>query len=93
MQQILFSAAIFELLFACAFPFEPKVSSVPLEGDSVMSALPSLSTAMINRQETPYIKCLGRGADATFRQSDTGDISILLSPYWPIRPFIFFCII
>ena len=43
-----------------------------------MSALPSLSTAMINRQETTYNKCLGRGADAKFRQSDTGDISISL---------------
>lgn len=65
-------------LSACASPFEPKVNSVGIEADTVFSSLPSLSQTLVKKIDAPLHTCLGRGSDATFSQSDTGDISISL---------------
>jgi len=63
---------------ACTSSFEPKVESVGLEGEAVISSLPSLSHTMVMKAGSTLHSCLGRGSDATFSQSDTGDVSISL---------------
>ncbi len=63
-------------LSACASPFEPKINTVGIESESVFSALPSLSQTVVKSADARLFTCLGRGADATFSQADSGDISI-----------------
>lgn len=65
-------------LTACSSVFEPNVKSVNIEEDSVFSSLPSLTGTVVRKSDASFLSCLGRGADATFAQSDTGDVSISL---------------
>ena len=65
-------------LSACSSVFEPTLKSTDLEGETVLSSLPSLSQTTVTKAETALRSCLGRGSDATFSQSDSSDISISL---------------
>jgi len=65
-------------LSACSSAFEPALKSTGIEGDTVLSSLPSLSQTTVTKAETALRSCLGRGSDATFSQSDSSDISISL---------------
>jgi len=65
-------------LSACTSLFEPKVESEEIEKNQMLSSLPSLSHTTITTSGSDVYSCLGRGADATFGQSDGGDISLAL---------------
>jgi hypothetical protein len=78
MIKYIFVVFVFFTLSACTSPFEPRVNGVPLENKSIYSYLPSLNVNTVDQSDSKLITCLGRGADATFRQSDSADISVSL---------------
>lgn len=63
---------------ACTSAFEPEIQTSAIEKNTVYSSVPSLSETVVKASDAPFRTCLGRGADATFSQSETGNVSVSL---------------
>ena len=64
-------------LSACA-AFTHKAEIETLSADSVLFSSPSLKTMVIQDPKNLRNFCLGRGADAVFSETESGDVSITL---------------
>ena len=62
----------------CSTLSEPKMTGLSLGSDAVVFGLPSLSSTTVSAENSKIRTCLGRGADTTFNDSQSGDMSIAL---------------
>ena len=74
----LYVAALSSLSWGCSTPFEPNLKSESLEPNTVVSGTPSLSGYSAKGKKDKTFVCLGRGADATFNQSESANLSIAI---------------
>ena len=63
-------------LIGCSTPFEPSLRTEKITDNAIISGTPSLSRYTVKQRNDGKVVCLGRGSDATFEQSESGDFSI-----------------
>jgi hypothetical protein len=71
-------ASLSSFSWGCSTPFEPNMQSESLKQNTVVSGTPSLSGYSGIGKKDKMSVCLGRGADATFNQSESANLSIAI---------------
>ena len=78
MKKLFLFAGILMLPGCGGVDFIPKLDTEPMDKSGVVYGTGSLSTTIVQDRQNLQKFCLGRGGDAAFEQSESGDIAVSL---------------